>query len=285
MSQISATRTNAILLVVLLFAQLLLMSGSSRNARTTSVLRSWVSEATSPIVTLASTIGGGVASLVGGVGKLLDADARNRRLEREIGRLRTELRRSRDAAGENARLRELLEMRENLAPRSIGATVVTAMFTANEQLIVVDRGETSGVRVDLPVVAWGGAVGRVVGVDSHHAVVRLLTDPNSGVAGIVQGSGAQGMVVGKGSQTLDLLYVPRFSNVIHGDRVETSGLDGIFPRGFGIGEVMDIQEKPDGSQTIRLEPELDFRDVRQVLVLVDPVGGDLLSPRAPEVPL
>ena len=112
----------------------------------------------------------------------------------------------------------------------------------------------------------------------------MLTDANSGVAGVVQGSRAQGMVVGQGGDVLDLLYVPRFSEVTHGDRVVTSGLEGIFPRGFGIGTVIDVQEKPDGSQTIRLQPEVDYRTMEEVLILLEPVGGELLSPSGVEIP-
>jgi rod shape-determining protein MreC len=235
-------------------------------------------------VSFAGAIGGGIAGLGGGAGDILDAHARNRDLESEIERLRTELRVSRVATEENARLRKLLGMRENLVPRSIGASVVTSHLTGQDMVIVVDRGLNEGVRVDLPVVAWGGAVGRVVEVESGHALVRLLTDPNSGVAGIVQGSRAQGMVVGQGTDVLDLLYVPRFSGVIHGDRVVTSGIDGIFPRGFGVGQVIDIQEKPDGSQTIRLRPELDYRTMEDVMILLDPVGGEMLSPSGVERP-
>ena len=284
MPVMSTTRTNAMLLIALLFGQLMLMSGSVRGARETAILRNWVSRLTVPIVSFAGAIGGGLAGLAGDAGDLLSAHARNRDLESEIERLRTELRVSRIATGENARLRNLLGMRENLVPLSIGASVVTSHLTGQDMVIVVDRGRNDGVRVDLPVVAWGGAVGRVVEVEAGHALVRLLTDPNSGVGGIVQGSRAQGMVVGQGTDVLDLLYVPRFSGVIHGDRVVTSGIDGIFPRGFGVGQVIDIQEKPDGSRTVRLRPELNYRTMEHVMILLESVGGEMLSPSGVERP-
>jgi rod shape-determining protein MreC len=278
MPAMSATRTNALLLVTLLFGQLLLISGSVQQARTSGVLRGWIAAVTAPVLSAAGAVGGSVAGVAGEASTLVAAHRRNRRLEREVAELRNELRRVRQASDENAKLRELLDMRENLAPRSVGASVVTSHLTGQEMLIVLDRGQRQGVRLDLPVVAWGGAVGRVVEVDATHALVRLLTDPNSGVAGIVQGSQAQGMVVGQGTDMLELLYIPRFSGVIHGDRVVTSGLEGVFPRGFGIGEVVEIQEMPDGSQTIRLRPEIDFRELTEVLILLESAGGELLSP-------
>ncbi|HXV75277.1 MAG TPA: rod shape-determining protein MreC [Candidatus Polarisedimenticolaceae bacterium] len=277
MPVLSTTRTNVILLVGLLFGQLMLMAGSAGERPEAANLRGWFSRVTSPIITAAGTIGGAVGDFVDNAGDLIAADSRNRELESELARLRTELRLVREASNENIRLRRLLEMRENLVPVSIGASVVTANLTGQEMGVVIDRGAADGLRLDLPAVAWGGAVGRIVSLDATHAVLRLLTDPNSGVAGIVQGSGAQGMVVGQGTDVLEMLYVPRFSSVIHGDRVVTSGLDGIFPRGFGIGEVIEIQEKPDGSQTILLRPELDYHKMKELLVLAEPVGGELLS--------
>lgn len=280
----STTRTNAILLVVLLFGQLMLMSGSVRGAEGSTVLRRWLSRVTSPVVSVAGAIGGGIAGLVTGADDLLAAHGRNRELERELERLRAELRITREAAHENAGLRQLLEMREQLVPRSIGASVVTSNLSGSSKMIVVDRGRKDGVRLDMPVVAWGGAVGRVVELGEGHALVRLLTDARSGVAGSVTSSRAQGMVVGQGADVLEMLYVPRFSGVLHGDRVVTSGLDGIFPRGFGIGKVMDIEERPDGSQIVRLDPEVDCGSLSEVLILLEPVGGELLSPSVVENP-
>ena len=66
--------------------------------------------------------------------------------------------------------------------------MITAVDTEQTRLIVIDRGLDDGVQVDQAVITWGGAVGRVFAVESDHAKVRLLTDPNSGVAGIVQRS-------------------------------------------------------------------------------------------------
>ena len=183
---------------------------------------------------------------------------------------------------ENVRLRRLLGMSENLAPGAVGASVVHAVVTDQMKMIVIDRGESHGVRTDLPVVTWGGAVGRVVAVNENHSKVRLLSDPSSGVGGVVQRSRANGLVVGrKGRQvTLRMGYVPRFADLVLGDRVVTSGLDGVFPRGFGIGEVVAVREKPDGTRSVELRAEVDYRSLEEVLVLLEPIGRELLAPPA-----
>jgi rod shape-determining protein MreC len=277
MAALSTTRQNAIILVALLFVQLVLMSGGLRTAEGATVLESWMIRISSPLVAVASTVGGGFNALGGSVGNLLHAHSRNAALQAEVERLRSELQRTRESALENDRLRRLLGMRDDLVPDSVAASVVTAALTSQTKMIVVDRGAHHGVRTDLPVVSWGGAVGRVVSVGAGHAKVQLLTDPNSGVGAIVQRSRAQGIVVGHGSRRLDLLYVPRFSDVAHGDRVVTSGLDGIFPRGMGIGEVVRIVQAADGSLTVELKPELDYASLEEVLILLEPTAGGLLD--------
>ena len=272
------TRQNALLLVVLLFAQLLLITGSRRGADGAMQFESWTMTITSPLASLAHALGGGLDGWLDGMADLVGAHGRASRLERDNRELRSELPRARETGAENRRLRQLLLMREALSPASIGATVVTSRHTATERMLVLDRGTVDGVNVDQAVVAWGGAVGRVIGVGRSHAKVRLLTDPNSGIAGVVQRSRAQGMIQGTGGDTLDFVFVSRLDDVVLDDRTVASGAVGIFPRGFGIGRVSSILEKADGSRSIELIPEIDYRALEEVLVLLEPTPGEWLVP-------
>ena len=166
-------------------------------------------------------------------------------------------------------------------PLSIVASVVISSTRGPSRMIVVDRGTRAGVRKDQPVVAWGGAVGRVVTADVAYSKVLLLTDPSSGVAGVLQHSRAQGIIFGTDGLGLEMRFVPRFSDVSHGDRVVTSGLAGIFPRGIGVGRVTSIRQAADGTQTIELAPELDYGSVEEVLIVLETAeGGPLPHPAA-----
>jgi rod shape-determining protein MreC len=271
----SQNRRSAILLVGLLFGQLMLMTGSARDVGGAGVLESWTMTWTSPIVRLADIVGGGLSNLLTGGKNLLTAHSRSAELEEELGRLHAELRLSREAAQENSRLRRLLAVRDDYQGNAITASVVVSNQTDQAKMVVVNRGTRDGVRTDLPVIAWGGAVGRVVAAYERHSKVRLLTDPNSGVAGLIQRSRAQGMVLGNGDRPLELHYVPRFSDVMPGDLVVTSALDGIFPRGYEIGKVISISQSRSGAQTIYVAPELDYGALEEVLILTESVGGDL----------
>ncbi len=272
------TRTNLLLLAALLFGQLLLMSGSARDDQGASVLESGLARVSRPVEGATRAISGSFAGFFGFWSDLRRARGENVRLKSELGRVRGELERYREQALENQRLRRLLGMREDLAPRSVGASVVTTQLTSQTRMAVLDRGSDAGVASDQAVVAWGGAVGRVVLADRGFAKVRLLTDPNSGVAGLVQRSRAEGMVLGQGDGSLEMLYVPKYADVVVGDRVVTSGLDGVFPRGFGVGRVTLVADVAGATKTIRLEPEVDFRALEEVLVLLQPASGAVLPP-------
>lgn len=282
MAEANPARVNLFLLVVLLLGQLLLMAGSVRRGAGATLLETGVAKVGEPVVALTRGVGRGLDGLVGTFGELARARRENALLRLELERLRSEVNRYREQSAENERLRRLLGMREALVPRSVAASVIARSLTGSTRMIVLDQGRRAGVREDLPVVAWGGAVGRVVLAGEDYAKVRLLTDPNSGVSGIVQRTRAEGMVEGRAGDPLEMTYVPKYADVVAGDRVVTSGLDGVFPKGFGIGRVVAVEE-PAGStvKRILLEPEMPFEAVEEVLVLTERTGSALLDAGAP----
>lgn len=277
MPSLNTARQNGVILVILLFGQLLLLSGSVRHADGSTRLEGLWMRVTSPVIGVAEGTAGAIRGAYAGTRDLFTAHGRNQALRADLRELRAELDRHREAVEENQRLRRLLTMRDYGTPAAIGASVVQAVYTDDVRMIAIDRGRRDGVVPDLPVITWGGAVGRVVTAGETHAKVRLLVDPSSGVGALVQRSRTRGLVLGapESDGGLRLRYVPRFADVEIGDRVVTSGADGVFPKGFGIGTVVSVVELADGTQTIQLLPEIDFRTLDEVLVLTDTAAVDL----------
>lgn len=283
MASNESTRGNATVLITLLFLQLLLMAGSARDRRGATRLESWGMGVTSPVMAIGSALGGVVHGVMDSAWRTIWARERNRVLERQVHILRDDLRDSAEFREQNKRLRELVSMREALAPASIAANVVRVVNTSQERMLVVDVGSDDGIRPELAVVAWGGAVGRVERVSSGFAKVRLLSDPASGVGAVVQSLRAHGIIVGvDDDRFLDLLYVPSYAEVSHGDLVLTSGHDGIFPRGFTIGVVTAIERNPDALQRIQVHAAVDYGALEEVLILLEPVAGKHLLPDVAE---
>ena len=276
-SQANPTRSNAVLLVVLLFAQLLLMAGSLRREDATDAVEGGVRAATGPVLGAARTVGGSVVAAFRMFGDVGRSRRELAEMRSEIARLKGEVERRDEQARENDRLRRLLGMRERLAPRSVGAEVLAASLTGQSRVLVVGAGTDEGVRVDLPAVAWGGAVGRVVAAGGRYAKVRLLTDPSSGVSGVVQRSRVEGVLRGRADGLLEMQYVPKYADVAVGDAVVTSGLDGVFPKGFTIGRVARVQETTGASMRVEVVPEIDYGEIEEVLVLLDRTGSETLQ--------
>jgi rod shape-determining protein MreC len=273
------------ILLVLLFGQFVLMSSSVRNADGRTLFERGVFRVSDPVLGVARELGGGVRDVTSGVNEVRQALDENRRLRADVLRMKAELDRQREQVAENARLRNLLEMRADLAPRSVAASILTARLDPESRVLLLDKGADAGLKPQLGVVGWGGAVGKVIAVDRRHAKVQLLVDQNSGVGGLVQRSRVGGIVYGQRDGSLKMSFVPTFADVAIGDRVVTSGLEGIFPKGYGIGTVVEVRGAGGASKTVVLRPEVEPSGLEEVLVLLDLVGGDLLTlPEPPPEP-
>ena len=87
----------------------------------------------------------------------------------------------------------------------------------------------------MAVLSPTGVVGRVVIAGPRASRVQLLVDRNAAAGALIERSRAKGVVVGAGDDRLRLEYVSETSDVAVGDTVVTSGIDGIYPKGFVIG--------------------------------------------------
>jgi rod shape-determining protein MreC len=118
-----------------------------------------------------------------------------------------------------------------------------------------------------PVVSADGVVGRVLKVAGNYARAQLVTDSAAGVGAMLERSGSQGLVRGSGDGRLTLEYVPHQVAVEPGDRVVTAGIDGVFPPGILIGQVLEVAAGEELFHRITLAPAVDFGRLQQVFVL------------------
>jgi rod shape-determining protein MreC len=123
----------------------------------------------------------------------------------------------------------------------------------------------------MAVIAPAGAVGRVVVTSSGASKVQLLIDRNAAAGALVERSRAQGVVVGSGDEQLRMDYVSEVSDVVVGDSVVTSGIDGIYPKGFAIGRVDAVEKAGSSYRRILVRPAVDFSSLEEVLVVLTPL--------------
>jgi rod shape-determining protein MreC len=207
---------------------------------------------------------------------LSGAARENEALRRRILELEIQLQEQQALIGRTRALEEALGMQQTLGIPTIVGRVIAGSVLPGSNTITIDRGTADGVRADMAVIAQQGVVGRVIGQPAPNAaLVQLIVSNRAAVGARLEASGVGGVVSGKlveKLQPLLLEYVPNMIDVKPGERVVTSGLDGIYPQGFLIGTV--IEAKPGRThQTIHVEPAVDFSylDV-VVIVLAQPAG-------------
>ena len=263
-------RTGYLVLAVVL-AHVILISAQVNAAPGTSVLQSFTFGAFTELQRWVTSARDGVVGMWSGYVGLRSVREENLRLNDEISGLRLELQEQRALAHQTRSLERLLELRETVALPTLSARVIATDSTPYFRTLTVDRGRDNGVRTDLAVIAPAGVVGRVVGDPGPRAAqVQLLIDRNAAAGALVERTRASGVVVGTDDSTLLMMeYVSNLEDVRVGDEIVTSGIDGIYPKGFRIGKVTDVEEGVGLYQLIHVEPIVDFSQLEDVLVVLN----------------
>lgn len=192
----------------------------------------------------------------------------NERLRKRLQTLEIERQRLLEAEATNRRLQRLLDFRSELPAGAITASIIAASATSWFQSCVLNKGSADGVRKGMAVVTPLGVVGKVVAVTGRTAKVLLLTDPNSGIDVLVQRTRSRGIVSGSLESGTVLKYIKRSEDVQEGDRLVTSGLDSVFPKGMLAGTVIKVRKQSRGLfQTVEVLPAVQASLVEEVLVV------------------
>lgn len=253
---------------LLLLVALLWYSVSLRQQDETSFLESVVLRATGPVQSVLDQLISNVADTWGHYLYLVDTAEENDRLVEENRSLRAVLTKSDEVRLENERLRLLLDFKEAQEIETLSARVIAEDASSWFRTVMIDKGREQGVVEGLPVVVAEGVVGRVVRSSPRFARVLLITDASSAVASLLQDNRARGICRGRGERMV-FDFVLRQEEVKVDDRVVTSGMGGVFPKGLVVGHVMSVDQQEFGLfQAIEVMPAVDFSHLEEVLVLL-----------------
>lgn len=233
-------------MIVLCVISLLLLTFYLREGDTGPIhaLRGGVMTVTSPV----RMLGSAVAAPFGALGNiaqnatassetLSELKNRNEELTAQVAEL--------SEAQETAeRLEKLVGLKSTYSLESTAARIIGSTGDAWTDSVIIDKGSASGFEVGMPVCSSGGVIGQIIEVSANTSTVRLITDDQSGVSAMIQGSRAQGVLQGQADGTLRLEYVVSDAEVATGDIVITSGIGGTFPKGLPLGTVASIDRAP-----------------------------------------
>lgn len=210
----------------------------------------------------------GFFQFLGSIGDLADE---NEVLKDKVEKLESENARLTEVERENKALRELSDFsaKEDFVLES--AFVVGYDPTSFTEYLTIDKGTERKIEVGDPVVSQSGnLIGRVSEVGWKNAKVLLLTDSSSSVNVVVQDTRASGILKGEHGLGMVMELIPQEEVIKNGDRVVTSGLSGIFPKGLVVGEIEDVtQTENELFQEARIRPFVSFRDIEIAFVLTE----------------
>jgi rod shape-determining protein MreC len=226
----------------------------------------------------------GVSAAVSSVGHVWSGYVGLRRVKTENDDLRRQLaaaeiaiQEQRALADRTRSLERLLDLRDRSNLRTMPSEIIAAGASPDFRTLTIDKGSRDGLRTDMAVIVSAGVVGRIVVPTSRAAKVQLLIDRNAAAGAIVERSRAQGVVIGRGDNRLELQYVSEVSDIVVGDTIVTSGIDGIFPKGFVIGQVESIDRSGGAYKRIVVRPAVDFAGLEEVLVVLTPTPAREVS--------
>ena len=168
---------------------------------------------------------------------------------------------------ENEQLRRLLGMRARVQTHSVAAEVLYSAPDPYSRKVILDQGRQEGVEPGLAVVDATGLLGQVTRVYPIQSEVTLITDRNQSVTVQVERNGQRGVMSGTGQGGLELRFVLADADIKVGDRLMTSGLDGLFVPGLPVAMVESVERDAGAFARIACRPLAGVEQSTRVLVL------------------
>lgn len=199
---------------------------------------------------------------------LVGIQEENKNLKRKINELQAVIVSYQEGYQEAQRLKKLLSMTDQYHGRFIAVKVIGREQAALSRTVLINKGSSDGLKNGMPVVAYPGLVGRLVDVSWHVSRVLLLIDENSHIDALVQRNRTQGIISGAGSRGLVMKYISKTQDVQKGDVILSSGMGGVFPKGWLIGQVIHV-DKQDAGLFLKIEVAsfVDLSKLEELLIL------------------
>ena len=160
-------------------------------------------------------------------------------------------------------------MKGNIEYKTIEARVIARnpeFLLSN--VLYINRGANDGLKIDFPVLSGDGIIGRTVFVSEKQSQVQLITNPDASIGAMVGDDRTPGVLSGTGKSLLELKYISNTKQIAEGEIVRSSGLDEIFPKGFLLGKIVDVQKNKEGFYNIEVQPAADLYHIEEVSVLL-----------------
>ena len=267
MKQFFKSRTELIFLAAVLFAHLLLLSTRLTQAKETPLLRGLALEVVAPFLKGAVGSISSVSNVWKGYINLRNTYQENQQLKNQVADYRKTIIAYEERIKEFDRLKTLKELQDSLVIPNVRAKIIGGAAMQWYSSRILDQGSDAGVAKDYAAINAEGVVGRIVQVSRKASVLQLITDFDSGVGVLLENSRAQGVLKGEGNRQAYVEYIGSNEKVVVGEKVLTSGLDQIYPKGLLVGYVIGSSQTKQLFQKIDVNISANVLKLEEVLIL------------------
>ena len=197
----------------------------------------------------------------------------NAALKEQVAEMESQLRNYENLRQENERLKELLGVVDSYGEyETLTARVIGKSPGAWFDEFTINAGEQHGVQENMIVYTADGLLGKVVYTSATYSRVISLIHDQSGVSAMVERTRDNGVVKaaqeGENPDDLQLFYISSNSDVKPGDRIITSGIGGVYPKGIPIAQVTEVSTDSSSEKVVIARSNVDFEHVEEVVVVL-----------------
>jgi rod shape-determining protein MreC len=265
---------NITVLLLVIFAQLILLAYQVKNDSDVRMIRVWAVTAVTPLARAVEGVRSGTEGFLQNYVLLRDTHAENQRMRSELGRLKLENQFLKTELATADRAKALTAFEAHSPSKMIAARVTGTATGASASAVFVDRGSTSGVEKGMAVLTPDGIVGKVLAAYPTASLVLLAPDPSFAAGVVSQKHHVRGVLQGLGHGSCRVYYVQNEEKVENGEWFYTSGDDRIFPKGVPVGPVTAARSG-NPFQEITVEPSGLAGGLEEVLIILQGVHQEI----------
>lgn len=252
-----------------------LMIRTAATGGLSTITQNVIGTVISPFQTVSSGISNAVSGVIQNAINMGTLKSQNDQLKKEVNSLQSQMVDYSEMKREN----EMLKSYMNIAPENDHRQYKMAMVISRDpgqwfSSFTIDKGTTSGIQKDDPVITADGLVGVVVTPMLNTSVVSTILDPSVHVGGIVSQTGDTGITQGSRELAADgefeLSYLTKGSSVTTGNVIVTTGSGGVYPKDLKVGIVQQLEADVSGNSINAVcKPMVDPTSVKDILIITN----------------
>ena len=263
--------------IVATFIVLFFLMYQTYNEQGTSRFQMAVQTITYPVQTSVQAVVSTIKNTWNSYINLIEVNEENKLLKQQLLNMEEKLNQHIENSVQFFRLRSQLLFAQKKARNEIFSEIIGESADNTHQIRLINRGSNQLLQRNYIVIRKEGLVGRIQSVSPYQSSVQLIIDHRSRVPALIQRNRVRGLIYGT-HDGMEMRQINQHAKIKIGDRVISSGLGNLYPKGILIGWVSGIQHKShELFKTARLDSAVDFNQIEEVFAILPSITDSNLS--------